>query len=195
MPETWPQRGLRPRFRHGPQATFPACGMFFVTSRGKAKSKHALCSAARVSCGVGGWLSWINWLQKKPAATEDDKWPANADSYCRSMFLFPQAQMICTAESFAFICHPFVYISRRKRERERERKPCEYKNHAPSTWRASTCSTHTFTYSHIYWFCCVFSLHVRYLLISHTMVFGMWSCYHLVDAQTQSSPCHQFHIP
>jgi hypothetical protein len=51
------KRGLRPRFRHGPQTTFPACGMFFVKSRGKAKSKHALCYAARVSCGVGGWLS------------------------------------------------------------------------------------------------------------------------------------------
>ena len=28
------------------------------------------------------------------------------------------------------VCHPFVYVSRRKREREKERMPCEYKIHA-----------------------------------------------------------------
>ena len=91
------------------------------------------------------------------------------------------------------VCHPFVYVSRRERERERKNALRIQKSRA---WRASTCSTHTFTCSHIYWFCCVFSLQVRYLFISHTI----WCLVCdvvivLVDAQTQSSPCHQFHIP
>jgi hypothetical protein len=77
----------------------------------------------------------------------------------------PLTEMICTSESSAFICHPFVYVSRRKREREKE---------SPTNTKITRVLLHPHTpCSHIYWFCCDFSLQVRYLLISHTMVFGM----------------------